>query len=535
MWFIVYGGDMRLDGARTELEAIQVPVDFGVTVEEHHAVPGRLSLLELLLPQGIASRSLVIGSNCPSLLLPESHMEDGERADLVILAPTVAECRTRGWLEEAMQLLAQRLETEGIAYVLAPPWWRLRLRHALHGYDLSIDLSIIHLPDQASNRYLVPLISIPVRYAFSELIPICPWRRCLALIAFRCPGAARLFGGLLPSVGLVARRAGALPLFSWLLQLAREGQLPSSVIISTSWRGQDGAVVLHRFSGWDTKPTAVAKMNLTTARAHSRVREAAILACLGPRARWAGAQVPQPLLLEQVHERPVLLQTAMGGQLAASLLASRPGRLFDLMERVASWLENWHRSTVVIEPLDGELLNRELLAPATLLAPFLEQGEEYRHWLTRRCATVVGAPVPFVATHNDLTMWNVLLDEHGRLSIVDWEAGREEAFPLVDFFYAMVDAVAATRGYADRLQAFAACFASSGTYTHAVMRLQRRLIQAVVIPAGIVDLCLHACWLHHAVNEYHASEPTDSQPFLHIVQWLVWHRFHTVVTLNKTL
>jgi hypothetical protein len=181
---------------------------------------------------------------------------------------------------------------------------------------------------------------------------------------------------------------------------------------------------------------------------------------------------------------------------------------------------------MITRPFDRTLLDQEILDPAALLAPFLERGREYHNWLTERCAAVAGAPTTLVATHNDLTMWNVLLDEQERLGVLDWEAAREGGLPLVDFFYAMADAVAATQSYVDRPKAFEACFSPGGIYAHAVARLLRRLRHVINISDAMAELCFHACWLHHAANEYRSNGSYDPRPFFKIVQWLVLHRSH---------
>jgi len=211
----------------------------------------------------------------------------------------------------------------------------------------------------------------------------------------------------------------------------------------------------------------------------------------------------------------------------ASLLASRPKRLLEHMDLLVAWLECWNRSTIAIRPLDLGLLDRELLAPATLLGPLLERGREYRDWLTERCAAVAGMPVPLVATHNDLTMRNVFLMEEGRLGVIDWDGAREEGFPLVDFLYAVTDAAAATRGYVDRPKAFEACFVPGGVYAKAVTRFLGRLRRAVEIPDEVAELCFHACWLHHAVNEHRLGRSCGLGPFFAIVQQLHRRRFKT--------
>ena len=488
-------------------------------------LPRVLSLLELLHPDGTATQSLVLGSRCPVMLLPMSRMEASKYADLIILAPTATECRTSDWLQKAVQSVSQKLDANGVAYVLAPPWWRLRIRKLLTNHGLTIDQAIVHLPDQESSRYLVPLSPIPAHYAFSKLLPLPQWGRLLATVGFGFLGCDKLFRHILPAVGLVVRRPGARPLFNWLFWLRPQAHRSGSVVISTSWRGREGAVIIYRFLNHEELPSAVAKINLTLTRtaAGNRIAEAGILASLGPSARSAGAQVPQRLSLGEVNEHPVLLQTMICGRSIASLLSSQPSRLVELMERVISWLESWNRSTMVIKPLDSELLERELLTSADLLAPLLEQGDEYRNWLNKCCLTLTGASVPLVATHNDLTMWNILLGEQGRLGVIDWESAREKGFPFVDFFYAVTDAVTVAGSYVDRSKAFNECFAS-GTYEGMVGQFMTRLRRVVQIPDEMAGLCFHACWLHHAANELHSTSPSDPRPFLQIVQWLALNR-----------
>ena len=121
-------------------------------------------------------------------------------------------------------------------------------------------------------------------------------------------------------------------------------------------------------------------------------------------------------------------------------------------------------------------------------------------------------------------MWNMLLGEQGRLGVVDWESARENGLPLVDFFYAMADAVTIARGYTDRSKAFKACFVAGGTYARMVSQFATRLRRIVQLPDEMVEFCFHACWLHHAANEHRAAGPSDPRPFLKIVQWLALNR-----------
>jgi phosphotransferase family enzyme len=187
---------------------------------------------------------------------------------------------------------------------------------------------------------------------------------------------------------------------------------------------------------------------------------------------------------------------------------------------VVAWLAKWNRRTLVIQSCSREQLEQEVIAPATLLSSLLDGGAQYINWLRGICTAAAGAPMPLVATHNDLTMWNIVIDKRGRLGVLDWESARATDLPLKDFFYAMVDAVLATGAYTDRLAAFQACFAQDGTYRPWIARLQRRFTYTRNMPVPVMELCFHACWIQHAVNEHGVGHPGEQRSFFRIVQWL---------------
>lgn len=98
---------------------------------------GHPTLLELLLPAGEAERAAVLGSACPPRLLPASRPDDGSGGlDLVVIAPTAAEERRRGWLRAAVDVCSARLTADGLVYVLVRPSARPLARRLLraHGH-----------------------------------------------------------------------------------------------------------------------------------------------------------------------------------------------------------------------------------------------------------------------------------------------------------------------------------------------------------------------------------------------------------------
>jgi hypothetical protein len=492
----------------------------------------RIALLELFHPAGIVERANVFGENCPLRLLPEPDCMVRDRADLIVLAPRASECRAPGWLQMTIQTVDRQLAPEGIVYVLAPRRWRWAIERLLRNHGLQIETHIAHFPNWESSRYLVPLNGILAQYAFSKLMPIRLWRRHFGLVAIRLPFGEKLLSGMWPWTAFIARRPSDRSLFDWSFSLDSDVRRPRNAILSSSWRGQNSSVVLHRFSGLSPHPSAVIKIAWTIESDPDRVDEVETLARIGPSARAAGADVPETLWEEKIGGRQMFLQSPISGQSVAVLLASSPNRMIEIIERVTIWLERWNLATKVVRPLDRDLIDHGVLGPVAYLAPLLQHGVEYRDRLAEQCAGI-NVPVPLVAAHNDLTMWNLLLDERGNLGVVDWEAAREESFPLVDFFYAMVDAIVMAKGLA-RIDAFKACFAPRGAYGQIVRKFLMRSRRTLEIPKGFAELCLHACFLHHAMNEQRMREPSDPQPFLELIQWLALNQVSERPWVNES-
>jgi hypothetical protein len=477
----------------------------------------RMSPLEFLHPNGCISSALVIGRNCPPALLPSVAASNSGAADLVVVAPAEDEYRSAGWLARAASALTQRLAADGVGYLLLPPLQRLSLIRLLRQQRLLIDGSIAHIPDWASSRHLIPLDAIAGRFAVARLIPMHAWRRRLVLAALYTAAGRALLAAVLPSVGVIVRHPDARPLSEWLTRFSGQHLHNAGAIISTSRRGPRETSVVYHFSG---SVAQVAKLALGDTNTGDIIAEAALLARAGRAAGRAGAQVPLPVQLGSVADRPVMIQAAVRGRPAALVLADSPDRLFAVIERIVGWLEQWNHLTAVVQPLDWELLQREVLDPASILSPLLPQGGAYYRWLQLHCEAVLGVQTPLVATHNDLTMWNVLVDARTMFGVVDWESARLQGLPLVDFFYALADALAATDGYTNRLASFEMCSFPGHPYAAQVANLQLKLCRMLRLTDAVAEICLHACWLRHAANEQRLSRAGDQRPFLQIIQRL---------------
>jgi hypothetical protein len=273
--------------------------------------------------------------------------------------------------------------------------------------------------------------------------------------------------------------------------------------------------VAHGFAAGAAGPAIVAKVRGPATP--GPVEEAAIIRRLGRAASEAGVAIPDPLLVETGEHRALMLETALEGRVAAAILAEKPALVPSLTRRLVEWLENWNADTRSEERLASDWFEQEVLEPARALAPVIPNGAGYVEWLESRCRALAGTAVPLVATHNDLTMVNVFVRRSGSLGVVDWEGAREQGLPLVDFYYAAVDAAAAANRYADRLAAFRQQFGDGAGSLSTARELERRLVGVLGLRPEIVELAFHVCWIQHAAAEQGATLESAPRPFLEIL------------------
>jgi aminoglycoside phosphotransferase (APT) family kinase protein len=337
-------------------------------------------------------------------------------------------------------------------------------------------------------RHLVQVDPLALRVAFGGALRVRRRNAVVARIALALPGGS----GLLPG-GVVLRRPGAQPLARWLTEPPER----SALIVSRSWRTTGSLVVRRIGAGGET----VAKL------APSAEREHDALALLGATAAAAGAAVPGLVGRVELRGIPGFVATAVPGRPVEDLLLHNRDRVPDVIALVAGWLARWNEATAHRRPLTDADVERHLLAPAGRIGA----SEGYGRFLAALGARALGADVPFVAAHNDLTCSNLLVDGP-RIGVLDWEEATAEGLPLADLVYAGADAVAAADGYADRATAWAA---SEPLVQPRVDEIAERL----GLSPAFAELCIHACWLRHAANEAEA-DAGDARPFAAIVRRL---------------
>jgi hypothetical protein len=493
------------------------------SITEMNSLASRsISPVELLHPNGQVRNFLILGSNCPPHLIPETGSRNYQPADLIILAPNSVECRIKGWLENAIQSINRSIAKDGVLYVLAPPLWRSKIKRLLRIEGFKLEANITHLPNWTQSRYLVPLKPPLTQYAFHNLMPTKRWKKEFIFVLLRNSIGLKLVENLYPWIGFAAHHLEDRPLLDWLYQIDGTQSQGCNAIIHAGLRSESGSITLLRFSN-HSLPDFVMKLSWSRQSTIPLSDEVKLIPKLGPSAHTAGARIPEILPYNPFHDQKVSSQTALPGRLASVLLVESPRKIYQIMKCIITWLEAWHQITRTPQRLNQQWFEQEILHPATSLAPLLKDEKSYLDWLAERCEEI-NFQVPLFSAHNDLSMWNILLDEQGQIGLVDWNSARENCFPFVDLLYAMTDAVMIASGYKERLKAFQECFSWGGRYSAFIKKTLLDLKAKLEIPKDILDLSFHVCFIGHAANEQKSAESGDPLPFLEIVHFLAKNR-----------
>ena len=469
--------------------------------------------IELLHPDGGARAKRRLGSGwSPVPGQPESPPVSSP-LDLVVIAPGPLELRDPNFLRLAADVLDDELDADGLGYLLAPPRWRARLLSRLRRSDLREQLALAHWPRLGPEGYLLPLGGPGLEFGFRALAS---GRRLLSAVAALMPvPVLRLAARSLAPTGCVLRAAGARPLLEW---MEGSSALPEQVAIRYRWGTKGGTAVVFCFGSRSPVPSRVGKVGLSGSSGARLHAEAEALASLRRSATAAGARVPDARIIMTRAGRPVMVGSYLPGRRAAQLLRAGTMTVADVLARLGAWLEQWNALSRIPGAIDAAWLQHHLLAPAMRLVPLLPNGHAYLTWLRGQVERAASRGLPGVASHNDLTMVNVLLQKELQPAILDWETAGSCGLPLADLCYAAVDAVASARRRVSRAAAYRRCFLDDGPERRLIAGLVERARQACGLSADLVPLCLHGCWVRHADNETKVTSTDHPRPFLKVLQ-----------------
>jgi hypothetical protein len=434
-------------------------------------------------------------------------------ADFVILVPHWHPQPSGRSLSDIVAEAVAAMAPGAVLYAVAPRHLRRKTLWLLRNHGLKTDSPTLHLRSGAA-RYYIPLTARSLRFAVDSW-PLPRRWRLLAGLLRALPGSSAILSLLLPTIGFAAFRRET-STFSWLL--SRLHDTPTEALVATSWRQTEASALVFGFAGTNRVPAIVAKQ-APPSKHSTAFHESDMLTKVASTAQQAGVGVPRLIEFLDGPRQTYLLESGVAGRPISQLLPNRPGDLAGVVHKLSSWLETWHRDSVRRAPLTSADREEMILGPARSLVEGLHFGPEYLNWLHDVSSRLIGTEVPWVNTHNDLTMANVLQDPDGRISVVDWEAARPRGLPLADFWYSVCDAATAC-GPQDRATMFNECFLEGGALTRLLAPHDGRLREIVGGPPEWLELCFHACWLEHAVNEQIQRLADEDSPFLAIANAL---------------
>jgi hypothetical protein len=456
------------------------------------------SPLELVLPSGAAESIRVLGSGCPDDLVPIARIAgpNGD-ADLVVVAPHARDGRTASSADRLAREALLRLRPGGVAIVIGTSRIRRALERRLSAAGLVPRLTFAHTRIGAATG-LASFEGGALEHADGHAPAV---RARVSSTPLFGPRASRLGAGSLVLAN------GEIELAAW---LRPSGTPPlEGLYLRPSWRGRHGTVTATGIAGG--RPVVVGKLGLGTRSAGVGGIEGDALRRLGPSARAAGAVVPELLGLVDVGDRAASLLSPIPGRPLAERIRGRT-RALAAAERVAAWLGAWC-STTYAKGSAASALAAEIEAPLTELES--ELGLAFLDDVRRLASAIRDDESSLCARHGDLTLWNILVGR-GRIGVVDWESALENALPLSDLPYLLVDAVSAGDRYRARTRAFAACFLPGGDCASWASDLMARTATTAGVAQHELELATHACWLRHAADERRRG--LADGPFLRILR-----------------
>jgi len=437
--------------------------------------------------------------------------DPGGRVDFALVAPLAAELSVR-WLEQAIARAGPRLEAEGVLCVVVPRRWRHAAGWLVHRAGLASLQGLLTVPPWPDCAHAVSLDVAALRDAGARHLGIHPVTAACAAALLRARAGRALAGLAAPGCALLATRRPAADPLRWLASLDGRG-VRCAAAAATGTRRDARVAVILRFAAAGRAPDLVAKVALDAGGFQRVERERAALDALGDGARRAGVAVPA---IVATAAPGLLATTALAGPPASTLIARDPARAPTILTGLSVWLREWTAATASTGAAGPEPLHRLLLAPVARVAA-ADGGPamtEYVAALRALAARLEGRTLVLAAAHNDLTMSNVLVAGN-RVGILDWESAVPAAPPLGDLWYALADGVARA-GRLTHTQAVTELVHRSAPIPLALATVPDELARELALTADEALLSFHACWLHHAANEFDRGE--SGGPFRAVVR-----------------
>jgi aminoglycoside phosphotransferase (APT) family kinase protein len=211
-------------------------------------------------------------------------------------------------------------------------------------------------------------------------------------------------------------------------------------------RFRASAHVLHFvFGGSSSEPLAVVKAARLADDCESLDREAENLRRVQAAREGGFDAVPRVLAYERFRSVPLLVETVVRGDVMSPALVRR--RTEACLAAGCEWLAELHRATST--GAAGPMTWEELTGPLERFADTFADVAAERDLVARTMellAPLRSRSVVPVFEHGDFSAPNLLLDDGGRIGVVDWELAEPRGLPCADLFFFLTYVAFAGRG-----------------------------------------------------------------------------------------
>ena len=284
------------------------------------------------------------------------------------------------------------------------------------------------------------------------------------------------------------------------LDLGRYGLSESSESVLLTPQDQSSKCVVFLVMAKGGSPPVLAVKLPRLARFGDRlVQEAANLQAVQRLRRQGFDTIPRLVACEESDGRPVLVQTALAGEVLDPGAVRRDEQR--TVTAVLAWLEDVWTPTLALA--DSGWYERLIELPLQRFEQSLPEHDDVLGLVssTRRLLEPLrSAHLPSTLEHGDLSYPNIIQLEDGRIGVVDWELAELEGVPTHDLFF-FLTFIAFARSRADRLhtrlEAFDAAFVAPGAWAKRYVADYAR--RTGIDPVLLTPL-LVACWARYTVG-----------------------------------
>lgn len=222
----------------------------------------------------------------------------------------------------------------------------------------------------------------------------------------------------------------------------------------------------------------------------------------------------------------LLARCGSGAQLAIAETPGRGAPMFTRLSRStftslarqgASWLEDFHATHQSAAPDAAAWRARTHQALARFADTF---GAVIDAQMLAETAELVARieDVASVIEHRDFGPWNILVDDAGTMTVLDWESSRVRGLPLLDLIYFtayigfFVDRAMVSRRFAESYRTTLDPRSVTGALR---VELTERYRERCGISTDVERALRALCWIEHADSEFHhftadaGGRPTD--------------------------